>query len=212
MFLHNTRDSPIQSPKDLDGKTVGYPGIPLNEALLDTMVKADDGDPEKVKTIDVGFELGSSIVNGKANAAIGAYINLEVPILKHEGYNTRYFIPVDYGVPSFYELVFVTNDATWNDKEENIRAFWRAASKGYDFIKENHDEALKVLLSNQDEANFPLVEKESLGILLPKMESEGEAFGSQSAPSWQETIVWLEVSGLIDEKPITEDIFINIVE
>ncbi|WP_044022535.1 ABC transporter substrate-binding protein [Bacillus sp. SG-1] len=208
-------DSPIQSPKDLEGKMVGYPGIPLNEALLDTMVKADGGDPEKVNTIDVGFELGSSIVSEKADAVIGAYINHEVPVLEHEGYKTRYFNPVDYGVPSFYELVFVTNDDTWNDKEENIRAFWRAATKGYEYMKENPDEALNVLLSNQNEANFPLVEeveKESLEILLPKMEPEGEMFGSQSADSWQETIDWLDESGLIEEKPDTEDIFINIVE
>ncbi|WP_456272150.1 ABC transporter substrate-binding protein [Bacillus sp. AK031] len=208
-------DSTIQSPKDLEGKKVGYPGIPLNEALLDTMVKADGGDPEKVDTIDVGFELGSSIVSEKADAVIGAYINHEVPVLEHEGFKTRYFNPVDYGVPSFYELVFVTNDDTWNEKEDNIRAFWRAATKGYEFMKEKPDEALKVLLSNQDEANFPLVEeveKESIDILLPKMETENEAFGSQSEDSWQETIDWLKDSGLIEEKPNTEDIFVNIAE
>jgi putative hydroxymethylpyrimidine transport system substrate-binding protein len=208
-------DSPIQSPKDLEGKKVGYPGIPLNEALLSTMVEADGGDPAKVDTIDVGFELGSSIVSEKADAVIGAYINHEVPVLEHEGYKTRHFNPVDYGVPSFYELVFTTNDETWNKKEESIRAFWRAATKGYEFMKENQDEALQVLLSSQDEANFPLVEeveKESMSILLPKMESEGEAFGSQSEASWQETIDWLKKSGLIEEKPDTNDIFVNIAE
>ncbi|WP_421383845.1 ABC transporter substrate-binding protein [Bacillus salacetis] len=208
-------DSPIQSPKDLEGKKVGYPGIPLNEALLDTMVKADGGDPGKVNTIDVGFELGSSIVSKKADAVIGAFINHEVPVLEHEGYNTRNFNPVDYGVPNFYELVFVTNDDTWDKKEKNIRAFWRAAAKGYEFMKENPDEALQTLMTNQDEANFPLVEeveKQSIEILLPKMESEGEAFGSQSEESWQETIDWLKETGLIEEKPVTQDIFINIVE
>jgi putative hydroxymethylpyrimidine transport system substrate-binding protein len=208
-------DSPIQSPKDLEGKKIGYPGIPLNEALLDTMVKADGGDPDKVDTIDVGFELGSSIVSEKADAVIGAYINHEVPVLKHEGYKTRYFNPVDYGVPNFYELVLVTNDDTWIEKEEDIRGFWRAAAKGYEFMKENPDEALQILMTNQDEANFPLVEeveKESMEILLPKMETEGEVFGSQSESSWQETIDWLKDTGLIEEKPDTEDIFINIAE
>jgi putative hydroxymethylpyrimidine transport system substrate-binding protein len=207
-------DSPIQTPKDLEGKTIGFPGIPLNEALLKTMVKTDGGNPDNVTMIDVGFELGSSIVSGRVDGVIGAYINHEVPVLKHKGYETRFFNPVDYGVPSFYELVLVTNDKTWNEREEDIKAFWRAATKGYEFMKANPDEALTILLNNQDKANFALieeVEKQSLEILLPKMES-AEGFGSQDASSWQETIDWMVEFDLIKKEPALEEIFINIDE
>ncbi|KIL47200.1 ABC transporter substrate-binding protein [Jeotgalibacillus soli] len=207
-------DSPIQSPKDLEGKTVGYPGIPLNEALLTSMVTYDGGNPEEVNMVDVGFELGSSIVSGQADAVIGAYVNHEVPVLKHNGHETRYFNPTDYGVPSYYELVAVTSDQTWEQDQEAIEAFWRAATKGYEFMTANPDEALEILLANQEEANFPLikeVEEESLSILMPKMESE-EGFGSQSEESWQETTDWLLESGLIEEAPPAEDLFVNIVE
>jgi putative hydroxymethylpyrimidine transport system substrate-binding protein len=206
-------DSPIQSPKDLEGKKVGYPGIPLNEALLDTMVKSDGGDPSKVEMIDVGFELGSSVVAEKVDAVIGAYINHEVPVLKDKGYETRYFNPVDYGVPSYYELVLVTSDETLENERSAIEAFWRGAEKGYEFMKEKPDEALSILMSNQDEANFPLVEeveKQSLDILLEKMEAEGEPFGSQSASSWEETRDWMYDAGLIENAPAAEDMFINL--
>ncbi|MDL4839628.1 ABC transporter substrate-binding protein [Aquibacillus rhizosphaerae] len=207
-------NSPITQPKDLEGRTVGYPGIPLNEALLTTMVANDGGDPNKVNLIDVGFELGSSLVTNKVDAVIGAYVNHEVPVLKHEGHNTRYFNPVDYGVPSYYELVAVTSDNTWNEKQDSIKAFWRAATKGYEIMKENPDEALQILLDNQEEENFPLVkevEAESIEILLPKMDSE-QGFGNQSEKSWQETIDWLEESGLIEDAPVVDDIFVNIVD
>ncbi|RXI95584.1 ABC transporter substrate-binding protein [Anaerobacillus alkaliphilus] len=207
-------DSPVKTPKDLEGKTVGFPGIPLNEALLKTMVKNDGGNPDNVTMIDVGFELGTSIVSGRVDGVIGAYINHEVPVLKHKGYDTRYFNPVDYGVPSFYELVVVTNDNTWNERQKDIEAFWRAATKGYEFMKANPDEALSILLSNQDKANFPLieeVEKESLQILLPKMES-ANGFGSQDESSWQETIDWMIEFDLIKKEPRLEDIFVNIVK
>ena len=207
-------DSEIESPKDLEGKQVGFPGIPLNESILSTMVQNDGGNPENVQMIDVGFELGSSVVSERVDAVIGAYINHEVPVLRHNGHETRYFNPVDYGVPSYYELVVVTNDQTWETQEEEIKAFWRGATKGYEFMRENPDEALHILLTNQDEANFPLieeVEQESLDILLPKMESEG-GFGSQDAASWQETIDWMLEFDLIQESPALEDIFVNIVE
>ncbi|GAE36941.1 ABC transporter substrate-binding protein [Halalkalibacter akibai] len=207
-------DSDIQSPKDLEGKTVGYPGIPVNEALIKTMVQTDGGDSEQVQMIDIGFELGSSIVSGRVDAVSGAYINHEVPVLTHQGHDTRYFNPVDFGVPSFYELVIVTNDQNWEVQEEEIRAFWRGATKGYEFMRDNPEEALNILLTNQDEANFPLieeVEKESLEILLPKMESD-VGFGSQEATSWQETIDWMLEYNLIEEAPSLEEIFVNIVE
>ncbi|WP_175638743.1 ABC transporter substrate-binding protein [Metabacillus schmidteae] len=205
-------DSKIQSPKDLEGKTVGFPGIPLNESLIKSMVKADGGNPENVEMVDVGFELGSSIVSKKVDAVIGAYINHEVPVLAHEGHNTRNINPTEYGVPNYYELVAVTSDQTWEKEQDSIKAFWRAATKGYEFTAENPDEALQILLNNQDESNFPLVEDvevQSLDILLPLMKSD-EGFGSQDPQQWKETIKWLKEAGLIEKEPKVDDIYVNI--
>lgn len=206
-------DSDIQTPKDLEGKTVGFPGIPLNESLIQSMVTADGGNPDNVEMVDVGFELGSSIVSKKVDAVIGAYINHEVPVLAHEGHETRNINPTEYGVPNYYELVAVTSDQTWEKEQESIEAFWRAATKGHEFTAENPEEALQILLNNQDKSNFPLVEEvevQSLDILLPLMKSE-EGFGSQDQQQWEETIKWLKEAGLIEKEPNVEDIFVNIV-
>ncbi|MBB6446329.1 putative hydroxymethylpyrimidine transport system substrate-binding protein [Bacillus benzoevorans] len=208
-------DSAVQSPKDLEGKKVGYPGIPLNEAILETMVKHDGGDFSKVDMIDVGFELNSALVTGNTDAVIGAYINHEVPVLKHNGFNTRYFNPVDYGVPSYNEIVLVTSDDTWEKDQEAIQAFWKAAKKGYEFMKENPDEALAILLKNQDKANFPLVEeveKESLAVLLPRMEAEGAEFGSQDEKTFNEVTNWLKEFDLIKKVPKASDMMVNMEE
>lgn len=209
------KDSDIKRPKDLEGKTVGWPGIPLNEPLVQTIVESDGGDMSKVKMTDIGFELNAAIATKRVDAVSGAFINHEVPMLQQQGIETEHFNPVDFGVPSYYELVFVTNDGTWNEKEDSIRAFWRAAAKGYEFMKENPEEALGILLDNQDKENFPLseeVEKASLNILLPKMEAEKEPFGSQSEELWEEVIRWLEDTDYIEEAPPAEKLFINLVE
>src|SRR5690606_16629663 len=68
------KESGIESPKDLEGKNVGYTGIPLNEAMLQTMMNVDGADYSKVNMVDVGFELNSSLIAKKADAVIGAYI------------------------------------------------------------------------------------------------------------------------------------------
>ncbi|MDE5413169.1 ABC transporter substrate-binding protein [Alkalihalobacterium chitinilyticum] len=208
-------DSDIESPSDLEGKTVGFPGIPVNEPILKTMVEADGGDYNQVNLMDVGFELGSSIVSERVDAVIGTYINHEYPVLKHQGHEIRYFNPIDYGVPAYYELVIVTNEDNLEEKREEIEAFWRAAVKGYEKMKNSPAESLDILFANQDQANFPLireVEDQSLEILLSKMETENESFGSQTKESWQEVIDWLLSAGLIEEAPEVTTIFENITE
>ncbi|WP_240627131.1 ABC transporter substrate-binding protein [Virgibacillus profundi] len=197
-------DKKIKSPKDLEEKTVGYPGIQLNEALLKTMVEHDYGDFSKVEMIDVGFELNSAIITGNTDAVIGAFINHEVPVLEQKAYDVNSFNPVDYGVPEYNEIVLITSDETWKEEKEAIQSFWNAAEKGFAFMKENPNEALEILLNNQDEANFPLdeeVEKQSLKVLLPKMEVGGTVFGSQDEEKWKEVRDWIYNAGLIESKP-----------
>lgn len=207
-------ESNIKSPKDLEGKTVGYTGIPLNESIVQTMVKEDGGDPSKVELIDIGFELNSTLISKKADAVVGAYINHEVPLLEFEGYPTNNIDLTDYGVPSFYELIAVTSDKTWEEDPELIEAFWRAAEKGFDDMEANPDEALQILMDNQNEANFPLeekVEKESMDILLPMMKSD-KGFGYQEEKPWAETANWMKESGLIKKDPKVEELFTNMPE
>ncbi|MFD1032664.1 ABC transporter substrate-binding protein [Metaplanococcus flavidus] len=207
-------NSEMESPADLEGMKVGYPGIPLNEALIKTMVSEAGGNPEEVEMIDVGFELGSSLVSKKVDAVVGAYINHEVPLLASKGVETKTLNPEKYGVPPYYELVLVTNDENWEGKEEEIRAFWKAASKGYEWMAEHPTEAVELLLKNQDEANFPLakeVEDESMAILLPRMKAD-EGFGSQSKEDWKNVADWMLERELIEELPDLDLIFENLLE
>lgn len=206
-------DEPINRPKELEGKQVGYPGIPLNETIVKTIVENDGGNYEKVDMVNVEFELGSSLISGQVDAVSGAYVNHEVPQLRSEGHEVDYINPVDYGVPSYYELVAVTSESTWEEEQKEIEAFWRAAKKGFDFMEENSEEALQILLDQQDEANFPLskeVETESINILLPKMKGES-GFATQEKSSWEETADWLLENGLIDESPNVDEIIVNTI-
>ncbi|PIC90990.1 ABC transporter substrate-binding protein [Sporosarcina sp. P21c] len=206
-------ESSIQSPKDLEGKTVGYPGIPLNESLIKTMVTNDGGDYDKVNMIDVGFELESSLVSKRVDAVTGTFINHEVPVMDSKGFKTRYFNPVDYGVPNYSEIVLLTSDDTWDKEQDAIQAFWRAAQKGYEFMVEQPEEALDLLLNNQDQANFPLdkaIETESLQVLLPKMDTDGEAFGTLDETSWEEVRDWLHEMEMIKTKPEVDEMILDI--
>lgn len=204
----------FESPKELEGQTVGYPGTEISESIVQTIVEDDGGDFDKVNLVDVGFDLGTALISEEATAVAGMFVNHEVPLLEHQDYKVNFFNPADYGVPNYHEVIAVTSDATWEKDEEKIRKFWNAAMKGYDFVLEHPEDSLEILLANQNEENFPLeieVETASLDILLQKMESE-DGFGSQDKESWHETAEWLKEIELIEEIPNLDDLFVDMTK
>ncbi|MBO9128839.1 ABC transporter substrate-binding protein [Bacillus sp. 165] len=209
------QEAGIHSPKDLTGKTVGYSGTLLSEEYLKTMMKEDGGNPDKVKLVDVGFDLVASLITKKVDAVTGAYINHEIPVLREKGYNPAYFSPADYGVPNYYELVFVASDKTIQKDKETLQAFLRGAKKGYEYMKNNPEKALNILLAHQEKENFPLipeVEKQSLAILLEKMETKDERFLSQTSRSWEEQSKWLKEKGMTKKIVSADELFETLVK
>ena len=68
-------------------------------------------------------------------------------------------------------------------------------------VQADPEEALGLLLANQDEENFPLtesVERRSFDVLLPIMETADAPFLSQDVSVWEENIDWLQKVGMID--------------
>lgn len=207
------KESGIKSPKDLAGKSVGYPSTVVSEAVVKTMVETDGGDFKKVKMTDVGWDLIPSIATDKVDAIVGGYINHEFVLLNKEGYNMQLMKLSDFGVPDNYELVFVAGENTFNKKEKSIKKFWTAVTKAQQFVKENPEEGLQILLDheNKDSVLDKDVEKESLEILLPLMEEDGVPFGYQDEERWKTTAEWLYKEGIIKEKVNPNDFVENIV-
>ncbi len=207
------KDKNITSPKDLEGKTVGYAGTELSEALVRSIMKDSGADPDSVNMVDVGFDLMSSMTTGNVDATIGCLVNHEVPQLEKEGFEVNYFFPDDFGVPNYYEGIFLASDDMIENEPDVLAGFLTACSKGFEDFKNNTDEVLQVLLDNQDEANFALdpdVEKQSCETLLPIMETADAKFLSQTEECWQENIDWMYDEGLISTKPEVSDVMATI--
>ena len=190
-IILSLKDKNITTPKDLEGKTVGYAGTELSEALVRSIMQSNGADPNSVNMVDVGFDLMSSMTTGNVDATIGCLVNHEVPQMEKEGFEVNYFFPDDYGVPKYYEGIFLASDDMIANNSDTLKGFLRACSKGFEDFKSNTDDVLQVLLDNQDEANFALdpdVEKKSCETLLPLMETADAKFLSQTEACWQENI------------------------
>ena len=80
-------------------------------------------------------------------------------------------------------------------------------------MKADPEAALATLLANQNAENFPLsetVERKSMGVLIPMMETADAAFLSQSDACWQENIDWMLDQGLIDAAVPLDGVRINL--
>lgn len=195
-------DKNIHSPKDLEGKTVGYAGTALSESLVKAMMDASGADFGRVNLVNVGFDLMSSMTTGNVDATIGCLVNHEVPQMEDEGFDVNYFMVNEYGIPNYYEAVFLANDKMIEAEPEVLGGFLRASAKGFADFQADPDGCLQILLDNQNEENFPLspsVETQSCQTLLPLMETEDTPFLSQSAEIWQANIDWMYSVGLIHE-------------
>lgn len=207
------KEKNITTAEDLVGKTIGYAGTELSEALIRSIMNDVGADYSDVTMIDVGFDLMSSMTTGNVDATIGCLVNHEVPQMEEEGFSVNWFDLDEYGVPTYYEGVFLANDEAIQNDSETLKAFLRASAKGFADMKANPEEALQILLANQNEENFPLsetVERKSMEVLLPMMETADAAFLSQSDECWQENIDWMLEQGLISETVDLDEVRINL--
>ena len=133
--------------------------------------------------------------------------------MEEEGFAVSWFDLDDYGVPTYYEGVFLAGDEMIKNEPEVLAAFLRASAKGFEDVKIDPEGALRTLLDNQNEESFPLsetVERKSLETLLPLMENADAPFLSQSAACWQENVDWLLDQGLIDEAPALDELYVEL--
>lgn len=212
-IILSLKEQNITKPEDLVGKTIGYAGTELSEALVRSIMKNCGADASDVTMVDVGFELMAAMTTGNVDATIGCLVNHEVPQMEKEGFEVNYFFPDDYGVPQYYEGIFLANDTMIEEEPEVLAAFLRGCKKGFEDFKTDSDAVLQVLLDNQDASNFPLdpdVEKKSTETLLPLMETADAPFLSQTTQCWQENIDWMYDEGLISEKPDVSEVMATI--
>jgi ABC-type nitrate/sulfonate/bicarbonate transport system substrate-binding protein len=136
----------ITRPRDLEGRTVGVTGLPSDDAVLDSVVSADGGDPAQVHRVTIGFNSVAALAAGRVDAAT-AFWNAEGVTLKRQGIATRTFRVDDYGAPRYPELVLVTTRGVLQDDPDLVNAVVGATTRGYALAARQPRRALADLLA-----------------------------------------------------------------
>jgi NitT/TauT family transport system substrate-binding protein/putative hydroxymethylpyrimidine transport system substrate-binding protein len=131
----------VRRPRDLQGRSVGVTGLPSDEAVVDSEVSSDGGDPGKVDRVTIGFNAVASLAAGKVDAATGFW-NAEGVALQRRGIPTRIFKVDEYGAPPYPELVLTTSRKTLQDRPALVESMIDATSRGYEFTVDHPARAL----------------------------------------------------------------------
>ena len=110
----------IRTPRELEGERVGVTGLPSDEAVLRTVVRGAGGDPERVRTVEIGFSAVPSLLGGRVAGAT-AFWNVEGLALREERPGARVFRVDEFGAPAYPELVVTTSRATLRREPELVR-------------------------------------------------------------------------------------------
>jgi NitT/TauT family transport system substrate-binding protein/putative hydroxymethylpyrimidine transport system substrate-binding protein len=162
-------DGQVRSPRDLEGRRVGVSGLPSDEAVVDSEVEADGGDPAKVDEVTIGFTAVPSLAAGKVDAATGFW-NAEAVTLREQGVPIRVFKVDQFGAPPYPELVLCTSEALLKSDPGLVDAVVSATRRGYELTEERPELALGDLLdANQSLGLGRAEQKAQLQVLLPAL-------------------------------------------
>jgi len=195
------KSSGITRPGDLKGKKVGYPGIPTNEPLLETMLRFDGlsglGD---VELVNVGFDLAPALISGRVDAVVGAYWTHETILLENEGHPVTVLKMEEWGVPDYYELVMVASEKKLAEDPEVVERFLKAVRRGYADAVADPQAGVDILLRGTNEEVDEKIERPGADLLKPVWKTSAADFGEQDAGRWESFAKWMHVNGLLKEE------------
>jgi putative hydroxymethylpyrimidine transport system substrate-binding protein len=139
----------VRRPRDLVGQTVGVTGLPSDDAVLHSVVRADGGEPEEIDRVTIGFEAVAALAAGRVEAAT-AFWNAEGVALRQRGLDTREFRVDDYGAPRYPELLLVTSRNELSSHPEEVEAVRAALARGYEDVVDDPGDGLEDLLDETD--------------------------------------------------------------
>jgi putative hydroxymethylpyrimidine transport system substrate-binding protein len=136
----------ITSVANLRGKTVGYAGIPYQQAYLDTILANAHVPVSSVKLVNVGSNLVPVLLSGRVQAVIGAYWNYEAIQLQQMGKHPNVIRVNQVGVPTYDELVLVVRRAELANDSDPLREFVQALARGYESARRDPQAAVANLV------------------------------------------------------------------
>ena len=199
--LMTLQSSGITRPAQLAGKKVGYPGIPTNEPLLETMLKADGlSGLEDIELVNIGWNISESLIGEKVDGVVGAYWTHESINMENIGYPVNVMRMEEWGVPDYYELVLVTSEDYLSENEDVAERFVRAIKRGYEEAIGDAQAGVDVLVAENEGEIDESIDRPGADLLVPMWQlPSGGGFGTQEPARWNSFVQWMKDNGMLEQ-------------
>ncbi len=184
----------IKTPKDLEGKKIGYTVPGLMDVLLKAFMNINgvtDYEP-----VNVGFTIVPALVSKNVAAVMGPFKTYETVTMAHRNIEAEFFELEKWGIPDYEELIFVSGVKTLAKKQASIKDFIESVETATAYMHENPEESLQIYLKALPEVD-PRIETDAFRLTLPFYATPG---GSDVA-AWQRFADFSLKHGLI-ENPV----------
>ncbi len=221
IIQHNTssliipKDRGITRPKDLEGKTYGGFGGPLEKALIDKLVTCDGGDPTKVKYVEIGnvdYKVGLERKDYDAVWVFDGWDTIRLseiegmPLVSMPFFST---IGSTAGcIPDWYTPLLATSESMIADNPDVVRSFVIASAKGFELARTDAPAAAAALLKGAPELDKVLVDK-SAAYLATRYADSGAKWGVQDAVVWSAFSKFLSDNKILESPVDTSNVFTN---
>lgn len=202
MFL---KSSGIRTPKDLVGRRVGFAVSGYEDALLDQIMHSDGASESNLTLINVGFDLVPALLSHKVDAVVGAYRNVERIQIEEQGQPVGMFEPERYGVPTFYELVLISNDRQIATRPAVLARFVGAVARGIAFTEAHPQAAFQQYVRLNPSLNDAF-NRASFQATLPTYARSQ----IQSAARWDAFDRWLAAHKVLPAPVPVNDLYVNL--
>lgn len=204
--LFSLAENQITTPADLEGKTVGIPGLfGSSYTAFQAVLRAADLGETDVTVEQIGFTQLEAVLSGRVDVALG-FINNEPLVLAAQGVAVD-VIPVGPYSPSLGSGVITTDAVLGGDL---TKRFLAASQRGVAFALANPEaafEAAESFVENLDETRFAVLEA-----TLPLWESSysrENGVGFSDPARWQELLALLKETGRVETDLPAETFFSN---
>jgi len=190
--------SGIRHPKDFLGRFIAF--APTHAIHLKTVMKRLGLDYTALRPVPYSFDL-TRFYNGEVQVWAGYIMNQPVDA-RLAGHEVTIFFPDDYGVHTYDDIVF-TSEEVIRRNPVLIERWLRAALKGWRYAIEHPEEATQITLK----LDSSLEREKQMAMLLasiPLIHTGQHPIGWMSPAVWEETV---EV--LLDQKILPRPLDLN---
>lgn len=195
----------IESPRQLEGRTVGVTGVPSDEAVLDSVLAGAGADPKRVHRVNIGFEAVPSMLANRVDAAT-AFWDVEGVALSRARPGTREFRVDEYGAPAYPELVVCVTRAELQHHEKLVAAVLGAISRGYQVTVSDPAASLGDMIDEVPGLERSVLQ-EQLTALHGAFVRPGGRYGELNIASLRDWAAWEARFGIVPTPPDVDTLF-----